>query len=162
MPHSTRCINKGAGVADFPCFAPLAVAGLRTLPDTLASRAIFVHMRRRSPNEVVESYRLRYHPDEARPITEALVEWCLDHEAEIGAATPPYIPAGITDRSADCWEPLFAIADVAGGGWPQQARAAALYLTGDAGDDVMTKGVELLVHIKEAFGARHPPDGPSK
>jgi hypothetical protein len=44
---STRCINKGEGIADFICFAPLAVAGLKALPDPLASRAIFIHMRRR-------------------------------------------------------------------------------------------------------------------
>ena len=93
---STRCINKGAGVAEFPCFAPLAVAGLRTLPDTLASRAIFVHMRRRAADEVVESFRNRFHPDEARPITEALAEWCLDHEAEIGAACRTYRPVSQT------------------------------------------------------------------
>ena len=47
-----RCIAHGNDVAHWPSFAPLAVAGLRTLPDTLASRAIFIHMRRRAPEEV--------------------------------------------------------------------------------------------------------------
>ena len=148
---ATRCTAHGANVVEYPCFAPLAVAGLKTLPDTLASRAIFVHMRRRAPDEEVESYRLRYHPAEAEPIKLALAEWCQEHEVGIGAVEPE-LPAGISDRSADCWEPLLAIADAAGGDWPRLAREAALYLTGAAGDDVVTKGVELLQHIKEAFG----------
>ena len=78
-----RCTNHGANVAEYFCFAPLAVAGLRTLPDTLASRAIFIHMRRRAPDEEVESFRLRYHPAEAEPIKMALAEWCQEHEDEI-------------------------------------------------------------------------------
>ena len=146
-----RCTNHGANVAEYFCFAPLAVAGLRTLPDTLASRAIFIHMRRRAPDEEVESFRLRYHPAEAEPIKMALAEWCQEHEDEIRDMEPA-MPFGITDRNADCWEPLLAIADAAGGDWPEQAREAAKYLTGAANEDTITKGVELLQHIKEAFG----------
>ena len=131
---STRCINHGAGVVEFPCFAPLAVAGLKTLPDTLASRAIFVHMRRRAPDEEVESYRLRYHPGEAEPIKARWPNGARNTKPR-SATFEPEMPAGITDRNADCWEPLLAIADVAGGDWPEQAREAAKYLTGAAGDE---------------------------
>ena len=148
---SPRCVNHGAGVVHFLCFAPLAVAGLRTLPDTLASRAIFIHMRRRAPDEEVESFRLRYHPAQAEPIMQELTDWCAQHAAAIFEFEPE-IPDGIEDRNADIWEPLFTIADFAGGEWPDRARAAAIYLTGAAADDVLTKGVELLAHIREAFG----------
>src|SRR5262245_9117912 len=41
----------------FEAYAPLAVAGLRNLPDALATRAIIVRMRRRSPDERVEPFR---------------------------------------------------------------------------------------------------------
>ena len=148
---SPRCVNHGAGVVHFLCFAPLAVAGLRTLPDTLASRAIFIHMRRRAPDEEVESFRLRYHPAQAEPIMQELTDWCAQNAAAIFEFEPE-IPDGIQDRNADIWEPLFTIADFAGGEWPDRARAAAIYLTGAAADDVLTKGVELLAHIREAFG----------
>ncbi|MDP1086397.1 DUF3631 domain-containing protein, partial [Klebsiella pneumoniae] len=36
----------------------------------------------------------------------------------------------INDRAGDNWEPLLAIADQAGGDWPDRARAAALALSG--------------------------------
>src|SRR5262249_9443597 len=51
-----------------------------------------------------------------------------------------------------CWEPLFVVADEAGGDWPKRARDAALFLTKNATDESLTPGVELLAHIREAFG----------
>jgi predicted lipoprotein with Yx(FWY)xxD motif len=38
----------------------------------------------------------------------------------------PSIPAALNDRAADNWRPLIAIADLAGGEWPQLARQASL------------------------------------
>jgi hypothetical protein len=38
-----------------------------------------------------------------------------------------------------------------GAHWPERAREAAVYLTGAAKDDLVTTGVELLSHIREAF-----------
>ena len=64
----------------------------------------------------------------------------------------PALPEGIEDRNADCWEPLLAIADAAGGDWPQRIRAAAVALTNSAADDIISRGVLLLGHIKDAFG----------
>src|SRR5262249_37336019 len=122
---STRCINKGLGIADFLCFAPLAMAGMRTLPDALATRAIFIHMRPRAHDEEKESFRLRHHPAEAKPIMNALVEWCAKIEGDITGCEPK-MPPSITDRSADIWEPLIAIADMAGDDWPSRARFAAV------------------------------------
>ena len=118
---STRCINSGAGIADFICYAPLAMAGLKTLPDTLASRTIFIHMRRRALDEPKESFRQRYHPSEAKPIAEALAEWCSEIAARVIGYVPT-MPDGITDRNADCWEPLFVISDMGGGDWPTAHR----------------------------------------
>jgi hypothetical protein len=59
--------------------------------------------------------------------------FALDHAATIAAADPP-IPPGLTNRAADVWEPLLAIADLAGGRWPELARTAAVGLTATARD----------------------------
>ena len=144
---STRCINKGEGVVNFPSYAPLAVAGLKTLPDALATRAIFIHMRRRAPDEAKESFRLKYHAAEAKPIREALEEWCL----QVDVSADPEMPAEIADRAADICEPMLAVADAAGGDWPERARAALIYLTGAAKDDSISGALELLAHIRDAF-----------
>jgi len=55
----------------------------------------------------------------------------LDHGASISAARPA-IPAELNDRTADVWEPLLAIADIAGDHWPEQARRAAVTLAGNS------------------------------
>jgi hypothetical protein len=136
---------------EFDAFAAVAVAGLRNLPDTLASRTIIIRMKRRSPDEHVEPFRHRYHPAEAKPIVQALEEWCCEHEPQVMGAEPA-MPQGIEDRAADIWEPLLAIADAAGEDWPTRAREAALYLTNRTADETLTSGVELLAHIREAFG----------
>ena len=63
------------------------------------------------------------------------------------------MPTEITDRTADCWEPLIAVADAAGGCWPERAREAAVHIIRKSADENLTVGVELLTHIREAFGA---------
>jgi hypothetical protein len=50
----------------------------------------------------------------------------------------------------EAWWPLFAIADEAGGDWPEAARDAARALHG-ADETVLSVGVLLLDHIREAF-----------
>jgi hypothetical protein len=146
-----RCNTSGkkVEVEELDAFAAVAVAGLRQLPDTLASRSIFIQMRRRAPDEEVQPFRHRYDTAQAKPILEALTEWCASRDA---GPVEPDVPAGIIDRAADCWEPLLVVADEAGGDWPSRARAAAVYLMKSAADESMTPGVELLAHIKEAFG----------
>jgi len=145
-----RCTTHGKKVEteELDAFAAVAVAGLRTLPDTLASRSIFIHMRRRAPDEHVEPFRHRHHSEQATPIREALVEWCNERNAGL---VDPDLPEGIQDRAADCWEPLLVVADEAGGDWPARARAAAVNLTQRSTDESMTAGVELLAHIRDAF-----------
>jgi hypothetical protein len=113
------------------------------LPDTIASRSILIDMRRRAPGEVVEPFRHRHHADEAKPIMEALAEWCAEHEAEFYRADPQ-MPQGIEDRDADCWEPLLAIADVAGADWPRRAREAAVAIVARSAERTQTNGVQLL------------------
>jgi Protein of unknown function (DUF3631) len=137
---------------EYEAFAPLAVAGLRDLPDALATRAIVIRMRRRAPDEKVEPFRIKHHVPQAKPIKDALVDWCEGVSFKLPES--PDMPANVVDRASDIWEPLIAIADVAHGDWPTKARDAAVYFTrANAEDEARSSGVDLLDHIKEAFGA---------
>ena len=62
----------------------------------------------------------------------------------------PAVPEVLNDRAADNWRPLLAIADLAGGPWPEDARRAACSLSGEEQDGAVN--VELLQDIKTAFG----------
>src|SRR5699024_2517194 len=75
-----RCVVKGKTVEteELEAYCAVALAGLNDLPDTIMTRSVIVRMRRRSPNERVEPWRLRLHRDEAEELHDALVEWSRD------------------------------------------------------------------------------------
>jgi hypothetical protein len=59
----------------------------------------------------------------------------------------------VEDRAADTWEPLVAVADHAGGTWPNRARAAVLHLVGETNDNGVTSDrIRLLIDCHAAFG----------
>ena len=65
------------------------------------------------------------------------------------------MPPGVTDRPADVWEPLLAVADAAGGRWPGRARDACAWLVRDNADRGISLGIRLLADLRDIFdGAR--------
>jgi hypothetical protein len=59
----------------------------------------------------------------------------------------------LSDRDQDIWATLFAVADAAGGSWPERARAAALALSHrDVGDDNIR--VMLLADLQDPVERR--------
>jgi len=131
-----------------PTFAMAALAGIGALPDTITDRAIIVAMRRRAPGETVARYRDRRDGAPLREQGARLGTWVRAYLAELRAAEPD-MP--VEDRAADTWEPLIAVADLAGEDWPRRARTAALALT--AQDDTDTSlGARLLADLRDVFG----------
>jgi hypothetical protein len=131
-----------------PTFAMAALAGIGALPDTITDRAVVVAMRRRAPGEDVARYRERRDGDPLRRLGGHLGSWVRAHLDELRDAEPD-MP--VEDRAADSWEPLIAIADLAGGDWPTRARKAATALTAE--DDTDTSlGARLLADLRNVFG----------
>jgi Protein of unknown function (DUF3631) len=62
------------------------------------------------------------------------------------------MPKGVTDRDADVWETLIAVADVAGGTWPERARGAAVALVTEGKESSPSLGVRLLADMRNVFG----------
>ena len=148
-----RCIVIGKRVEteELPAYCAVAVAGIGDLPDTLGSRSIIIDMRRRSPDEDVEPYRHRLHAAGGESVRFIISEFAAAIGPTVAEAMPT-MPEGITDRDADCWEPLIAIADVAGGDWPGRARYAAADLVASGHERTQTRGVQLLKDLYEVFG----------
>jgi hypothetical protein len=119
-----RCVVRGATVTteEISAYAAVAVAGLGWLPDTILSRSVIVRMRRRKADEQVEPFRRRITTPEGEAIRGLIELWVRTVPAEIEW---PAMPAEIQDRDADVWEPLLAVADLAGAEWPRRARRAA-------------------------------------
>jgi len=154
--RATVCVGQGANIEtrDLKTFCPKALAGIGKLPDTIRDRSIIIELKRKIAGEEAARFRRRYVKPQAAPIRQALETWAATAIGEL-TASDPAIPDGISDRAADCWEPLLAIADLAGEDWPSRAREAALALSGAgslAADD-MTYGVRLLSDIRDVFNA---------
>lgn len=143
----------GISVDRLPIFAPTALAGLAgCLPDTITTRAITVHMRKRRHDEHAESYRERRVEREAEPIRDALAAWISGIGEQLGEAEPE-MPPGVADRPAETWEPLLAIADAAGGDWPNNGRAACSHFVFDSQKAAPSLGVQLLADLRALFTA---------
>jgi hypothetical protein len=144
-----RCVVKGRVIEteELPAYCAVALAGLNDLPDTIMSRSIVIRMRRRAPNEVVEPFRHRVHSKEGFALRDEIAEW----SEIISVDGWPVMPDEITDRDADIWEPLLAVADAAGGGWPERARHHAVALVTNSTMATGSLGVRLLGDIKKVF-----------
>jgi hypothetical protein len=148
-----RCVGKQyEQLVDFPTFCPKALAGIGRLPDTIADRAVCLVFARKKKHERTERFRFRTITHEAAGLYRELVAWALTAVSPLREARPA-LPDDLDDRAQEIWEPLFAIADLAGGGWPLEARRVALALHAAGGEDESV-GVLLLRAIREIFMQR--------
>ncbi|WP_371612621.1 DUF3631 domain-containing protein [Streptomyces clavifer] len=146
-----RCIGDGGNqsVQAFPSYTAVAVAGLGSLPDTILTRSVIIRMRRRARNEKVEAFRQRIHEKEGNALRDRLAGWADQVREQVTGAWPD-MPEGVTDRPADVWEPLLAVADAAGGDWPARARTACVELVAAAQvDDKGSLGIRLLTDMRD-------------
>jgi hypothetical protein len=146
---ASLCVGKGAEITvkDFSTFGPKAIAGIGRLPDTIADRAIPILLRRRMASEPIARWRDRDARASAAPIRAQLAFWAgRSGVLELLRDSRPDLPQ-LSDRAADVWEPLLAIADLAGDGWPERARSAAVALMGTSEDTDPV--VELLTDVRE-------------
>lgn len=151
-----RCETEGKAikVREFKVFAPVALAGLAgKMPATITDRSVVLHMRRRAPDEEIAEFRERDANLQATPIRDRLEGWAADNLSALAAARPT-MPEGVRDRPAEVWEPILAVADVAGGAWPQKARDACRHFVLQSDPDTLSFGVRLLRDVHRAFEDR--------
>jgi hypothetical protein len=148
---------------DFSTFSPKMIAGIGKLPDTIADRCITIEMSRRSAAEAraMPRFKRRKVAAEAEPLRQWLVTWSAN-EASSLSDREPSIPDELDDRAAEIWEPLLAIADLAGGDWPGRARNAAVELSGAKGREEEDLSIRLLADICLAFQAGQADEIPTQ
>lgn len=146
-----RCVGPKHDVTMFPVYAAVALAGLGDLPDTLMTRSIPIRMRRRAPGERVQPFRHREAAPAGHRLRDRLAGWADAVFDKLDGAWPE-MPEGVTDRPADTWEALLAIADAAGGHWPDTARAACVELCKVVASREASLGIRLLGDLRIVFG----------
>jgi hypothetical protein len=148
-----RCSGPYQTPTQYPTFAMAALAGIGAMPETITDRAVNLTMRRRAVGERVAQFRSRRDGPLLTKLRDRLTAWGAEHHDELTDAEPD-MP--VTDRAADTWEPLIAVADAAGDHWPTTARAACLALVraAETADEDRSHGVKLLSDIRQIFGDR--------
>lgn len=147
-----RCVGDNNEVRWFSVFCPKAFAGIGKLHGTTEDRSIQIRLKRRTKLESVDRFRRDRVYAACERLRRMSARWAQDSLDTLQEADPS-IPDHMHDRAADCWRPLLAIADLAGGDWPKQAWAAAVTLSGDDGaaeDDVR---VQILTDLRGIFGS---------
>jgi putative DNA primase/helicase len=140
-----RCVGDEHEPRPFDVYCPAVLAAIGQLHATLEDRAIVIELRRKLPTQSVPPLR------EGRPLLRDLARkaarWIADHGDQLRDSDPA-MPPGLANRAADNWAPLFAVADLAGGEWPERARRVALSLSGgERSHDLM-----LLADVRQVFG----------
>ncbi|MBB3037436.1 DUF3631 domain-containing protein [Hoyosella altamirensis] len=149
-----RTVGPQHTPVEFETFAMAALAGIGKMPDTIEDRAIVVVMRRRKPTEHVQPYRTRRDRPALERLRKDIAAWADTVRHQLEGYEPENL--GVEDRAADVWEPLIAVADMAGGDWPKRARAAAVAMVAAAEEDESDSvNVTLLRDIKDVFESLH-------
>jgi len=167
--HRTEQTGDGQWVVKkYQVFAPLIFAGTKALRSQINSRCIIIPMEPALPPPLG--------PDifditpkvlqEAAELASRYVRWAQDHLAEVEAAIQwaseardtrspdDPVPMHLRNRSADKWRPLFIIAHLAGGPWPENILRAQQVLQPVKSLAELSLGVQLLFAIKNIFEAK--------
>lgn len=142
-----RCEGDDNKVRAFRTFAPVALAGIRELPGTLADRSIKVRMQRAMQGEMRERFDAKS-TEALSDLKRKAARWAADNLAALKQSDPSM--GNLYNRQADNWRPLFAVAGAVGGEWPQRIRNAAESLS-DADDGSDGVAVLLLEDMRGVF-----------
>jgi hypothetical protein len=151
-----RCVGQGSDQKpkEFPAFCPKVLAGIgKCLPDTVRDRSLPIELKRQAREERAERFREREAKGVIEP-TRAALEALAERPGLLDALRQarPALPDELNDRQQDITEPLVAIADQAGGEWPERARAALVKLCAQEEDASIE--VQLLADIKGIYHDR--------
>jgi Protein of unknown function (DUF3631) len=133
----------------FSTWAPTFIAGIGKQADTAEDRAVIIALKRKLSTEKVKQLRAKDGADLV-VLARKIARFVADNEVRLRTHEPAALDVD-NDRAKDVWEPLLAIAETAGGEWPDRARAAAKELAGEAVEEEEEFKVRLLGDIRQLF-----------
>jgi len=134
----------------FATWCPKAIALIGKLPATLEDRSILVTMKRKGRNEERKNFVAAHEKDGLRVLKRKIMRWVADNIEALRKADPN-TPGELSDRAADNWRSLIAIADLVGGEWPETARKVAKGLSGLTLETDNSDGIQLLADLRDMF-----------
>lgn len=147
-----RTVGKEHDLRRFSTWGAKAIALNGKLPETLHDRSIVIELRRRLKEEKLEKLR-HTDPQIFNILCQQLKRFVMD-QGDLLKETAVTLPEDISDRAADNWEPLMAIAILAGPEWVHKTLKA-IHLLSPHANDAKSIGTELLVDIKQVLESKN-------
>jgi hypothetical protein len=153
-----RCVGPTNKIVEFDTYCAKALAGIGTLPDTVADRAIPIRLQRKTREEKTAQFRRREVEPLGKKLSKRIEKWAAANSKALEDARPA-MPDELDDRDQDGCEALVAIADLLDCG-PQAREALVSLLAGERLDSEETVRIQLLRDIRTVFnkkrdGQRH-------
>lgn len=148
-----RAVKDAEGrwtVETFDVFGAVALSGIDELPRTLQDRSIRIFLTKALTQEIADHLRDGRAP-ELDDIRRHFAAWGAER-AELPDPTLPEVLTRQAGRTGDNWRPLIAIADSAGGKWPELLRRAVLQALESEQRPSLVERV--LLSIRNAFAAQ--------
>jgi hypothetical protein len=163
--HVLKSVPLSGGgweVRKFSTWAPTCVAGIGKVPDTVADRSVIVRLARKLGTQTVKRLSAR-DGGELHVLARKIARFASDNEHRLRHYQPK-VPKELNDRAQDAWEPLFAIADIAGADWPKRARRAAIALASIDEVEAVEGDLKLtlLSDIRDIFASEDHADHDDK
>jgi putative DNA primase/helicase len=145
-----RNVGDDHNPKQFSTWGAKVIAVIGDVPDTINDRSIVISLKRKLNHEIIEKIR-NADPLIFDNLRSKLLRFANDNAGIIKNIRPSF-PAdiNISDRALDNWEPLLAIAGLAGEDWINKVYQAAQALSPNE-TDITSVGVELLQDIQKIF-----------
>ena len=140
-----------------PCFGALMMAGLGKIGTNAALEATLQRCLKITMVKAASGFRAprwdRQAQYAAQIISERMAVWASQNLDDLGKYVPD-VPDWLNPREAELWEPLLAIADLAGGPWGELARQACEEMVASGGQPPEDEDkLAELEDIMNAWGA---------
>ena len=141
-----RCDGEKNEPKRFSTWCPKVIAMIGTPPGTILDRSVVVPLRRKLEGETVK--RLDETDENVyQELREKIIRFVSDNQYRLKTTRPERLETS-NDRSADNWNPLLAIAAIAGEASEIKARSAAKSLVGSDIEDE-PPSTQLLADIRD-------------
>jgi Protein of unknown function (DUF3631) len=160
---ATVKMSVNAVSTDYPAYMVCFINGLNNaVPSDLRTRCVEFRLRMKPPEIRMPNASSPAVRNEAEDLKEALHGWARASVRQMRE----YMNDGVlhvhrllTDRLMEIWGPMFAVADAAGGDWPQRCMEAFLLMGLDSAERPAVFGYQqaLLDTAKVVAAAKTPP-----
>lgn len=140
--------DDGISTKRYDSYCPIGIIGIKNsrIPDTLMSRSIKIDMKLPPEGVELDWFDVFDHEDFIKHIQDELAKVEVPHRLKLDG------PSHLGMRSfRQVWLPMFALAEVAGGDWPQRAYNASVALSGSRTNGAMSNTTRVLLAVFDYF-----------